>query len=75
MGEKLLFVLITVVGAAALPHKLPESALEVNCKLPPAQIVVGPFAEMVGAAGIGLAETTTVLDTLEVQPFVTCLTE
>ena len=62
-------------GCADLVHKLLLNTLDISCKLPPGQIVVGPLAEILGAAGIGLAETATTFETFEVHPFNTCLTE
>jgi hypothetical protein len=46
----------------------PETILELRITLPPAQNVVGPFAEIVGADGVGLAEIT--IEAIgETQPF------
>jgi hypothetical protein len=49
-------------------HTLPLAWLEVSTTLSPVQNVVGPFAEMVGAAGFGLT-VTTVGNEVTVHPF------
>jgi len=43
---------------APVDHELPDTELDVNVTLPPAQNVVGPTAEIVGVAGKALTVTT-----------------
>ncbi len=55
-------------------HKLPDADDEVSVTLPPAQNVVGPDAEIVGVAGIGLTVTTFAADGDDVQPLAVTVT-
>jgi hypothetical protein len=59
----------------AFDHELPVGCEEVNVTLPPAQNDNGPFALIVGAAGIGFTTMCTVSDGSEIQPFASvCVT-
>ena len=49
-------------------HVFPLATLELSITLSPVQKVVGPFAEIIGAAGVGLA-VIVIKPFAEIQPF------
>ena len=49
-------------------HTIPVACDEVSVTLPPLQNMVGPLAEMVGAAGVGFTVTVIAFEVAE-QPF------
>jgi hypothetical protein len=59
-----------VIACVELPsdHKFPFDSDDVNKTLSPAQKVIGPFAKIVGIAGVGLTITVVGNELLE-QPF------
>jgi hypothetical protein len=59
---------------APFDQRLPLAAEDVSTTLPPAQKVVGPPAEIVGAAGVGFTVTLWAADAPDVQPPVTTST-
>lgn len=67
----------TVIDCVVAPfdHKLPVAALEVRVTLPPVQKVVGPLAEIVGAAGSGRISTYWEAEAGEVHPFAVVVAE